>query len=294
MPTQFTLVVRLTPHPVAPIRAEGVGLDVIPFDPADDPGDLHVAEPGGAAIVRREVGEREAPHDAVELDPVLVDPLVTARAGALQRHLEVRSPLPVRRPPELDIPEEDHPVRTPVLDRVREHVHVHEGAVRLPDAELAQLPPSVPEPDRRLSRVGPGAVHVELEMGVELAERGRGVALDGEPALPHPGEEAAVAAELILEGGELGRPHHIEPGGVALLRLVPHVHHGESGDHHPGRRWGILRRHAGRRPGGRSSPTTAPEDHLHTLSLTLVDQGASPAWACSQARTRVRAPSKIR
>src|ERR1700753_1180518 len=38
----------------------------------------------------------------------------------------------------------------------------------------------------------------------------------------------AARCELVLEGGELGRPYRVEPGGVVLPELVAHVEHGEA------------------------------------------------------------------
>ena len=57
--------------------------------------------------------------------------------------------------------------------------------------------------------------------------------LTPQAALPHAGVEVAVLAELIRERRQLGRPQHVEPVGVVLLGLVPHVEHGEAVDVEP-------------------------------------------------------------
>ena len=142
--------------------------------------------------------------------------------------MKFESPFCQRRPAELHVPEEHHPVRAPVLDRVREHVGVHERAPGLAGAELPELAPGVAQPERRLPGVDARAEQLELEDRLDLAGARRDEALHAEPALAHAGEVVAVLAELVREGRQLGRPHHVEPVRVALLRLVAHVEHRRS------------------------------------------------------------------
>jgi hypothetical protein len=85
----------------------------------------------------------------------------------------------------------------------------------------------VAEADRRLTRVHAGAEQFELEDRVQLAQLRLGPRLHAQPALPHAGVEAAVMPELVLERGELRRAHDVEPVGIVLVEVVPHVEHGE-------------------------------------------------------------------
>ena len=128
------------------------------------------------------------------------------------------SPVRPRRPAHLHVAEEHHAVRAPVLDRVREDVDVHERAPGLAGAELAQLAPGVAQAERGLPGVDAGAEELELEDRLDLADVGRDEALHAEAALADAGEEVAVLAELVLERRQLGRPHHVEPVRVVLLR----------------------------------------------------------------------------
>ena len=219
-------------------EVELVGVQVVPLDLAQDARDLDVAPVARLAEVRREVGKREASLDVLELDAARVLALVGAGARPLEGDRHARVSVRPRRPAELHVPEEHHAVRAPVLDRVREDVDVHERAPGLARADLTQLAPGVPEPERGLPRVHAGAEQLELEDGLDLADVGRDEALHAEAALADAGEVVAVLAELVLERGQLGRPQDVEPVRVVLLRLIPHVEHGEAVDVQPGLRLG--------------------------------------------------------
>jgi hypothetical protein len=141
-----------------------VVVEVVPLHLAHDPGDLDVPPAPRVAEVRRDVRQREAGLDALELDAAGVDALVRARPRPLEGDHEVRVALLPRRPAQLHVAKEDHPVRPPVLDRVREHVGVHERAPRLARPDLAQLAPGVAEAERRLPGVAAGAEQLELKI----------------------------------------------------------------------------------------------------------------------------------
>src|SRR5215831_17900045 len=68
-----------------------------------------------------------------------------------------------RHPARLDVAEEDHPVRPPVLERVREDVGIHERAPGLSRSELPDLTPGVAQAERRLPGVYARAEELELE-----------------------------------------------------------------------------------------------------------------------------------
>ena len=88
--------------------------------------------------------------------------------------MKFESPVLPRRPAELDVAEEHHGVRTPVLDGVGEDVGVHERAPGLPGADLPELAPGVAQAEGRLSGVDAHPEQLELEDRLELAElRGR-------------------------------------------------------------------------------------------------------------------------
>src|SRR6185436_1475836 len=91
-------------------------------------------------------------HDVREIEPVAELALIGACTRSLEGDRQAGVALD-RHVPDLDVTEERHPVRTPVLERVREHVDVHEGAPGLARPELAQLAISVAEAKRGLARV---------------------------------------------------------------------------------------------------------------------------------------------
>ena len=170
---------------------------VVPLDEPEDAGDLDVAPAAAHPVLAGEVGGREPRLDVLQLDAVRVHALVAAGARPLDREGEARVALDGH-PAHLHVAEEHHARRSPVLDRVREHVDVHERAPVLPGAEGAQLAVGVPQPERRLAGVDARAEQLELELRLQLAELGRRRRPHAEPALAHAGERAAVLAELLV------------------------------------------------------------------------------------------------
>src|SRR4029078_9015440 len=114
------------------------------------------------------------------------------------------------------------------LERVREDVRVHERAPRLSGAERAELAPRVPQTGRGLAGVHAGSEQLELERRLEIAERCRRRRLGAETALANAREGVVVVAELILHRWQLAHPQGVEPGGIDLLEVVPHVEHREA------------------------------------------------------------------
>ncbi len=109
-----------------------------------------------------------------------------------------------------------------------------------PAPNLPELAVGMAQADRRLARIDARAEEFELEGGLEIAEtRGR-AGLHTEASLPDAGEPVPVRAELVLERGQLGRPHHVEPVRVVLIDLVTHVEHGETVDVHGRARFLVL------------------------------------------------------
>ena len=203
---------------------------VVVADLADDAAALDVALLALHADVAGDVGHREPRLDVLELDAVGVH----ARIAAGARRLNRRRGLPLLVVAEfvehLRVPEEEHAVRPPVVDDVREHVDVHELAVRLAGADLLPLPPGVTETNRREARVPADAEHVELELTLDVAVRGRQLALDTEPALARAQIEAPVLAELLLEGRQLRRAIDVIPVRVVLLEVGDRVSLAEAVD----------------------------------------------------------------
>ena len=182
----------------APAEVVPIVVQVVPLDLPQHAGHLDVAPVARLAVVRREVREREAALHALERDVPRVDTLVGARPRPLERDHEVRVALLPRNPPQLHVAEEHHPVRPPVLDRVREDVGVHERAPGLARADLPQLAVRLPKAEGRLPGVDAGAEQLELEDRVDLPQAGGEVVLDPEAALADAGEVVAVRAELVL------------------------------------------------------------------------------------------------
>jgi hypothetical protein len=158
----------------------------------------------------------------------------------------------------------------------------------------------VAQAERRLARVDAGPEQLELEDRLDLAGAGRDEALHAEPALADAREEAAVLAELALEGGQLGRAQDVEPGGIVLSRLISHVQHREAVDVQPrlglgGR--GILgvreRRRRQQQPHG-GQRTQRPRDATRLVMHTHSHPPCHFGFAFSHARTLRRASSNRR
>ena len=129
---------RLMPQPVASAReVELIVEHVVPLDQPEHAGGAHVAPVLRVLVGTREVGQRKAPLDVLQLDAVRVDAGVAARARPFEGERQAAVALH-RHPADLDVAEEHHAGRSPVLERVREHVRVHERAPRLAGAERAR------------------------------------------------------------------------------------------------------------------------------------------------------------
>ena len=199
-----------------------VRVHVVPLDRAEDAGHLDVAPLALRLVVRGEVGKRRPDLDALERDVVGVVAAVGARAGPLERDEEFVVPLH-RHPADLNVAEERHAGRAPVLDRVREDVRVHERAPRLARADLAELAPGVPETDRRLPGVEPTpkssnskiVLTTPSEVGIQPFTPSR-LCLTLAQVTPSSPYWFGV-------GLDLRRPEDVEPVRVHLLEVVAEV-----------------------------------------------------------------------
>ena len=123
------------------------------------------------------------------------------------------------------------PVGPQVLERVREHVDVHERApgtgprrtCRARHTHGAGGTSSGPRPRRcRTVRTRRSSVSSPSAVGVNpLTPRRR---------LAHAGERAAVLAELVLERRQLGEAHRVEPVRIDAVEVDAHVEHREAVD----------------------------------------------------------------
>ena len=100
----------------------------------------------------------------------------------------------------------------------------------------------MPQPERRLALVDAGAEQLELELRLQLAERGVRRTAHAEARLAHAGKRAAVLAELVLEGRQPGQPHRVGPVRVDLIEVVADVQHREAVDLERRLRVGLRRR----------------------------------------------------
>ena len=107
------------------------------------------------------------------LDQSRMLPASMSLPGSLDGDREVAGVGLERRPADLHVAVEHHARRAPVVDRVREHVAVHEQAVGLAGQQRAPLAVGVAQAERGLARIGAGAEQVELELEVDRACRPR-------------------------------------------------------------------------------------------------------------------------
>src|SRR5215467_5170068 len=109
------------------------------------------------ANLPREVGQIELGFYALQLDPVSIDSLIGASAGSLGCENQAQAIISDWHPADLHIAEEDHAVRSPVLDRVGEDVYVHERAPGLPSPDRPKFAVRMPQTEGRLPGVHAGA-----------------------------------------------------------------------------------------------------------------------------------------
>ena len=177
-----------------------------------------------------------------------------------------------RRPADLHVAPEHHAVRSPVVDRVGEHVDVHEDAVGLADQQRAPFTVRVTQSERRLARVRSDAEQVERELELDriVSLGGRHRALDAETALLDRHARLAVAAVDALGIGDLGRPEGVVPVRVHASEIVDRVDLGKTEDLERLVRLRCLRRRCGPRrqhgndchPGKRSRPAIHQQHHV--------------------------------
>src|SRR5262249_17980336 len=195
-------------------------------------GELHVSVFPSEPKSGREVGICKARTDVGELEAFVCAPQVSARAGPLQRDLKIGLAVFDRLPEHQHVPEEDHPVRSPVIEDVGKDVDVHERTPELPAAELAPLSPREPQPNRRQSRVDADAAHVELELREGIAVFGRRAHLDAKATLTSAEIRVAVRIELGPERRQLRWSHDVEPERVDAPRVEDHIPLAEAVDLH--------------------------------------------------------------
>src|SRR6185436_21188908 len=93
-----------------------------------------------------------------------------------------------------------------------------------------ELAPGMAQPDRGLAGVDACTEHIDLEPRLQLAEvRGRRRS-HAEASLADAGEGAVVLAKLLVERGQLGHPHRVEPARVDLLEVLADIDHREAVD----------------------------------------------------------------
>ena len=154
--------------------------------------------------------------DILQLDPVPVHSLVRTGARPLQGNRDAGVALQGH-PAELHIPEEHHPVRTPILHRVGEDIDVHEWAPGLAGSDLAQFAIGMAQPEGGLAGVRACSEQFKFEYGLEGAHAGRHFGFDAEPSLPDAEVGIAVGAKLILHTREawLDARRQTSPGAPA-------------------------------------------------------------------------------
>ena len=215
------------PQPVAsPDRSNCVVEDVVPLDRPQHAGGPDVPPVLGVSCRSR---RSPAPGSAPGCRPARRGPRRSpdrrsrpdARGRGSTRVLALN-----RHPAHLDVAEEHHPGRPPVLERVREHVRIHERAPRLPGAERAELAVGMAKPKRRLALVHAGAEQLELEGGLQVADRRSGstsARRGGFAARPR--TCCGLRPNSSSNGRQPGDAQRVEPVRVDLLEVVADVEH---------------------------------------------------------------------
>src|SRR6185503_17596330 len=164
--------------------------------------DLDVPPAPAEAVVSGQIRCRESAVYVLQFHTVGQPARVATGARVLDRDSDVRITVHVGFPKHLGISEEQHPVRTPIIEDVGKHIDIHELAVGDASADLPILPPCMPQAYRRLSCESPDAEHIEFEDPLDRPVIGRELSPRAETALPRAEIEVAVPAELVMKAGE--------------------------------------------------------------------------------------------
>src|SRR5690348_4275323 len=152
-----------------PAKVEWVGCGIDPGDLSPDTAHLNVTPFSSEASVEADVGPLELRNYASEFDAAGINAFICAGAGALKGDHDIAVTLN-RNPANLHVTEEDHSVRPPIFDRVREDVGVHERAPGLAGADVPQLAVRVPKPEGGLSSINSYSIQLEFKNRLEIAE----------------------------------------------------------------------------------------------------------------------------
>src|SRR5262245_41009924 len=123
------------------------------------------------AIFGGEIGKREARLNPAQFHAVRIDALVTAGARTLECDGHARIALNGHEA-QLDVTEERHACWSPVLERVGEHIDVHERAPVLAGADLAQLAVGMTQAKGGLALIHAHTEELPLERRLQIAEIG--------------------------------------------------------------------------------------------------------------------------
>ena len=151
-------------------EVDSVVVEVVPLHLAQDAGDLDVAPVARLAEVRREVGQREARRDVLQLDAVGEVALVGARARPLERDREARVASVchgVQR--SCTLRKNTMPFGPQYSTEFGNTSGSMNGLQVWPAPNLPELAPGVAQAERRLPGVDAGAEQLELEDRLELA-----------------------------------------------------------------------------------------------------------------------------
>ena len=105
----------------------------------------------------------------LKLDAIREDACVATRAGTFECERQLVGRIGNHLPEHLHVSEEQHSIRSPVVENVWKDIVVHELAGQLSGAKSAPLAVGVAKSNRRLPRVDADAEHVELEPHVDVA-----------------------------------------------------------------------------------------------------------------------------
>src|SRR5262249_7466446 len=151
-----------------PAEIEGVRCGVHPGNLSPNTGNLNVTFFSSQTSVEADVRPLELGSDARKFDTAGINSLIARGTGTFEGDHDIAVALRHWNPANLHVAIEDHAVRTPVFDRIRKHIDVHERTPSLACSEVSQFTVSVAQAEGRLAGVDSHTEELKFENGLEV------------------------------------------------------------------------------------------------------------------------------